>query len=213
MGISKLKISAEKGTFEVKINPSSFNVSKGIKYTEDKTPGTSANVTKFARYGPDTLSFDFILDSTGIAYAKTKSIDEILRDDFENVVYTINGETHAPNVLMIAWGRFGFKCQIESVKYDYTLFNSEGEALRVKVSASFSGYTDRDTELRNSNKKSPDLSRIITLRAGETISGLCNEIYGDPSYCMDIARYNRLSSFRNVQPGTKLAFPPLARHE
>jgi hypothetical protein len=38
---------------------------------------------------------------------------------------------------------------------------------------------------------------------------LCNRIYGDPAYFVDVARYNGLDAFRRLEPGARLQFPPL----
>ncbi|KAA6345995.1 hypothetical protein EZS27_005575 [termite gut metagenome] len=197
--------------FEVKINPSSFSVSKNIKYTEDKTLGTSEVIQKFSQYDSEALSFEFILDATGVVYKKIESIDTTIQK-FEEVVYRMDSDKHSPNIVCIAWGEYSLEGVVDSVKYDYTLFSSHGEALRVKVSVSFRGYANRIAEQKRAGKNSPDLSRIITLRAGETISALCHEIYGDSSFCVDIARYNHLSGFRDVKPGTVIMFPPLTHN-
>jgi nucleoid-associated protein YgaU len=57
---------------------------------------------------------------------------------------------------------------------------------------------------------SPDLTHLITVKAGDTLPLLCDRIYRDSGYYMEVARINGLSSFRNLQPGTTLKFPPLA---
>jgi hypothetical protein len=64
---------------------------------------------------------------------------------------------------------------------------------------------------KQAQKQSPDMTHIITLKSGESIVGWCNEIYGDASYCLDVAHYNHLPGFRNISPGTKITFPPLNR--
>ena len=53
------------------------------------------------------------------------------------------------------------------------------------------------------------MSHVVLLKEGESITFWCNTIYGDASYCTDVARYNGLDSFRNVKPGTRLLFPPI----
>ena len=209
--LEKLKISTSGASFEVKINPTSFSLNKRIEYTDDQTQGSAIEVKKYRKHGPSTLSFDFILDATGIAYDKTETIDKTI-DRFESTVYTYEGEKHQPNELVIVWGKFSFDCKLESLKYDYTLFSPSGEALRVKVSVSFTIFKKREDEQKEKGAKSPDLSRIITLKAGESIPLWCKEIYGDASYCVDVARHNSLQSFRNIKPGTAVMFPPLIRH-
>ncbi len=214
VALSKVKIyklDDSNTCFEVKINPESLKFSRKVKYAPDKVLGTSAHVSRFDGHAPSTLQFSFILDSTGIAYDKQETIQNTLKK-MEKVVYTMNGQVHQPNPLRVNWGNFSFNCRLESLDYDYSLFAPNGEPLRVKVSASFSNYITREKEVKESDKQSPDLSHVIVLKAGESIPFWCNKIYGDASYCSDVARYNGLSTIRNIKPGTRLMFPPLIRN-
>lgn len=198
-------------SFALKINPSSLNLSKRIYYKDDDVIGSSADVNKYKQHGPTVLSFDFILDSTGIAYKQTGNISDTIYE-FEAIVYNMNGEKHEPNSLQLSWGSIVFNCRLETLTYDYTLFDASGEPLRVKVSVSFSGFTTRYEEVKAAGKSSPDLSHTVTIKAGESVAFWCGKIYGDPSYCVDVAHHNGLQNFRNIKPGTTLLFPPLKRN-
>jgi hypothetical protein len=208
--LTKMKIQSKTGVFELKINPESFKFNKSIKYNEFKLFGASSGFVKYDAHAPSTLSFDFILDSTGIAYNKTESIDKTVAS-FEKVAYNMNGEIHTPNGLTITWGTFVFQCHLDSVSYDYTLFNPEGEPLRVKVAVSFTNSTTLEEAEKTAGKQSPDMTHVITLKAGESIAEWCHQIYDDASYCVDVAQYNQLQYFRNIAPGTEILFPPLVR--
>lgn len=201
----------KKDIFELKINPSSLSFSKSIKYNESEVGGNAKEIQKYASHGPETLNFDFILDSTGIAHTKTEKISDTIKK-FEKVVYKYDGEKHEPNKLQISWGDITFDCYLQNLKYDYTLFSPSGETLRVKISTTFSNSTTREEETKEKKANSPDLSHFVTLKAGETIAFWCNEIYGDFSYCKDVAEFNGITNFRNIKPGTKLMFPKLLRH-
>ena len=72
--------------------------------------------------------------------------------------------------------------------------------------ALFKTFKDLEAE---SNKSSPDLTHVIEVRAGDTLPNLCNKVYNDPSYYMQVARVNNLSDFCRLVPGTRLVFPPL----
>lgn len=210
MKIASLSDSSKK--FELLINPESLKFTRKIKYTTDPVLGTSANVNRFDGHAPSNLSFSFVLDGTGVAYEKKESVETTVKR-FENIVYLYDGKEHEPNPLRISWGNFFFNCRVESLDYDYTLFAPSGEPLRVKVTVSFVNYISREEEEAKAKKNSPDLSHVVILKAGESIPFWCRQIYGDASYCTDIARYNELDSFRNVKPGTRLLFPPLVRND
>ncbi|MCD8079074.1 MAG: hypothetical protein LUF04_01265 [Bacteroides sp.] len=189
--------------FNVQINPDSLKLDRSINYTDTQASGEPQK-QKFGNLPSSTLSFDLIFDDTGfVDHIQGNINDRIGR--LEKAIYSINGETHEPNYTLLVWGDFVFKGRLSSLNYDYSVFKPDGAPLRVKISLTFVGHKE------GSEKKSPDLSRIIVLKAGESIPWLCQKYYNDPSYCVEIARINRLKGFRDVSPGTRLLFPPLAR--
>jgi nucleoid-associated protein YgaU len=98
---------------------------------------------------------------------------------------------------------------MQTMSTHYTLFKPSGAPLRAKVDLSFVGaMSKRETELV-SNLSSPDLTHLVEVRDGDTLPLLCNRIYGDPGYYLEVARFNQLTDFRNLRPGWKLHFPPL----
>jgi hypothetical protein len=40
---------------------------------------------------------------------------------------------------------------------------------------------------------------------------MCYRIYGDSKYYIEVARFNNLNDFRNLNEGMQLKFPPLAK--
>lgn len=206
-------------TIELQINPTSLKYSIGLSYSKDKSMGKSSTEINFERSNGSTLSFDFVFDDTGVIprpqkknIVENKNLVEMI-SNLETIIYKINGETHEPNYLQINWGSFLFKGRMSSLSYDYTLFRPDGSPLRVKVSMTIKGYMNKLKEAKIVALQSSDLSRIITLKAGENIPLLCKQIYGDSSYCFDVADYNNLADFRNLQIGTQLMFPPLSHGE
>lgn len=194
------------GEFVTQVNPATLKLKKRLNYSKDGEAQGVANKRKFKSQGLDTLSFDILMDDTGIIPNKAGKIKERV-SQLEQSIYRINSESHEPSYTKVVWGTFIFRGRVESLNYDYSLFSPDGFPLRVKVSFSFEGHFDKDTTQMNS----PDLSRVITFREGDTIARYCDEIYGDASFCHEIAEYNKLSEFRKIEPGTKIHFPPLAR--
>ena len=99
---------------------------------------------------------------------------------------------------------------METMSTTYTLFKPSGYPLRAKVALSFVEAVSKAESELLSNRSSPDLTHLIEVRDGDTLPLLCKSIYGDPGYYLDIARFNNLTDFRNLKPGTKLSFPPLS---
>lgn len=198
--------SKKSGEFTTQVNPASMKLGKKLNYSQNGEAQGVANMRKFKSQALDSLSFDVLMDDTGIIPNKSGKIKDRI-NQLEQAIYRINSESHEPSYTKVIWGTFIFRGRVESINYDYNLFSPDGLPLRVKVSFSFAGYFDKDTTQMNS----PDLSRVITFRAGDTIARYCYEIYGDASFCHEIAAYNKLSEFRKIEPGTKIHFPPLAR--
>lgn len=194
--------------YRLQVNPATIKYTKEIQLTSQGPIGGQYRAPKYARHKETSLSFDTIFDATGIISDLKGGISTQIKE-LEDVVYNINGSIHRPNYLKVSWGSTIFKGVLTSLNYDYTLFAPDGSPLRVKISFSITGFLDKKQSAKLENKSSPDLSHIITLKSGDSIASVCNQIYGDPSYCIEIAKYNNLASFKDVKPGTELMFPPL----
>ena len=92
---------------------------------------------------------------------------------------------------------------------NYTLFAPGGTPLRAEVSMSFASSVTAKEEALRKNASSPDMTHIVTIKAGDTVPQLCNRIYGDGAYYLEVARINNITNFRDIKPGTTLNFPPL----
>ena len=196
--------------FEVMINPAAFKHNHSICYNKSSVPGKSADEVKFNKLLPSDISFEIVIDGTGVVRSPLL-IDDVKTQikKLSDVVYKYNGENHEPNHVKILWGDFILYGRLTSLSTDYTLFKPSGEPLRAKVSLAFKGFASSKEEEAKANKSSPDLSHIIEVRAGDTLPLLCYQIYKDCSYYMQVARINNLTNFRALKPGTKLHFPPL----
>lgn len=210
IGFKEGKFQSKRNELDLQINPASLKYTMGISYSKDKRMGVSGKEIKFDSYDDSTLAFDILLDDTGVIPMKRKSIVDMI-NFLEEVLYNLDGDTHDPNYLHVNWGSFSYKGRVSSLSYDYTMFRPDGSPLRVKISVTITGYMNRLYESQIVNRRSPDLSRLIVLKSGESVAFWCNEIYGDGSYCMDVARHNNLSDFRNIPAGTELLFPPLVK--
>ncbi len=194
------------------LNPDAIKMDKNIVYQEDKQNGSINHNTTFDRYKPEIFSFDFTIDCTGVVEG-TKEGDTATAKvkEIEDCVYNYNSELHRPSFVVIVYGQVIFKGQLAKMNTNYTLFNADGDALRAKVSMSFKGFLASDTERAKFSKNSPDMSRMIVIKEGETLASICHKVYGDSKLVMQVARYNNLNGFRNIPPGTELLFPPLMK--
>ena len=207
----QMTVGSEK--FEVMLNPSSYSHTQSIEYDEMETMGQAGSDPQFAAIGNQTVKFDIMLDSTGVVPparigAKPKAVRDQVRA-LNSIVYQYKGNSHEPSVVRLLWGSFIFFGRLTSMSTDYTLFQPSGEPLRAKVSLSFIGFMSKEEEALVANRSSPDLSHKVVVKAGDTLPLLCYRIYKDSAYYMEVARFNGLTDFRSLEPGTTIDFPPL----
>lgn len=224
-GLKKLEIVAYKdkefsqktgSSFEMMVNPASYNETKAIDYDRGKCPH-GKGAPAFNSYKGGNIKIEFILDNTGSfvnwmsyqATAKKEPLAGIIKN-LEKTVYSLLGEKHEPPFLRIAWGDLNFEGRLQEMTSDYQLFNSEGAPLRVKITLNILKYVSPVKQELMDNRNSPDLSHLVTIKDGDTLPALCRRIYENEIYCTEVARINGLTGFRHLEPGMRLLFPPLS---
>ncbi len=215
--------------FEAMINPSEFKHSHSIAYAgagkddekaeDDKPMGRTGSETRFAGVNAEDVSFSLVLDGTGVVASSKDSVNDQIAK-LKKVTYDYVGKKHETPVVRISWGKLKlastgqetsyFDGRLKSMGVTYTVFKPSGEPLRAKVSLGFVSFTTKKAQDAAANESSPDLSHLVTVRAGDTLPLLCHEIYRDTRQHLFVARANGLTSVRNLVPGTVLRFPPLA---
>jgi hypothetical protein len=164
---------------------------------------------------PESLRFDFMLDGTGVIKGD-KDINETI-EKFKKLTYQYHGNLHGPYYLQIIWGKLlkhrstPFRCRLERLDINYTLFKSNGKPLRARIDCAFKEFISEDDAAKKARLSSPDLSHVRIVRAGDTLPLLCYEIYGSAAYYPTVARLNGLTNVHRLEPGTRLLFPPLER--
>lgn len=207
------KFSAKNGnSLSIPMEPENIRFGKEIVYREDRQQGAVGGGNRFEKYRPETLSFDFEIDCTGIV-EETQENDKVYDkvDDLEKLLYVYNSDGHRPSYVVVCFAAILFKGQLSRMNVDYTLFSEKGIPLRATVSLAFVGFRCSEEERKKFHKQSPDMSRLITVKEGETLPYLCHKIYGDSLLVRQIAKFNNLGGFRNIPAGTELLFPPLKK--
>lgn len=200
-------------SFEVMINPASLSLTAGICYCENKSLGNTGSEQKFVKSQPDKLSFEIVMDGTGVVNLPIPGVgsDDVTTQikKLRAIVSRYQGEEHDINVVGLAWGKNKFFGKLDSMSIDYSLFKMNGDPLRAKVKLSFSEYLSTEEQIKKNAKSSPDMTHVIELTASDTLPALCQKIYGEGGWYLEVARINNLASFRNIPAGTRLLFPPL----
>jgi len=195
------------GSFESYVNPSEIVLSYELEYASSQGAGTTGSRMEFTKAKPGDLSLSFFLDGTG-ANGRPSDVQQKIAE-FQTVT-GYNGDIHRPNYLKIAWGTVAIKrCVLKSASIVYKLFKADGTPLRATITAVFVDAVADQTRVALAQDQSPDLTHVRVLRAGETLAGLCQQIYGDPALYLKVARANKLDQVRHLPAGTRVRFPPL----
>jgi|GEM_PF-321929 len=220
------------GSYALQLNPTELNYTfqkntgggnKGGSCTDDTNPRNEG-------LGMRSCTFSFMIDNTGAVPQKidiekgdlevgssiTPSINKL-----KNIAIDVQNETHqAPFVTFFWWNVSSgggavsagkddgfFIGQVKSFSVKYTFFNLEGEPLRAEITLQIDEYEDKKETTRE--QQSPDITKIDTIKAGDKLTLLSEKYYDDQKYYMHLAKYNNLVSFRRLNVGKQLEFPPI----
>jgi len=197
------------GTFDAYVNPNELTIAYEMEYDSAQGSGTTGSRMDFKKVKPGDLSLVFFLDGTG---ANGVKIDVQTQIEKFQTITGYNGDIHRPNYLLVAWGTIQVKrCVLKSASIAYKLFKADGTPLRAAISATFVDAVQDQTRVALAQDSSPDLTHVRVLRAGETLASLCQQMYGDATLYLKVARANQLDSVRRVPAGTRVRFPPLQK--
>ena len=196
------------GQFYVQVNPEKYSQSFSIIYDKEGSPGSMNTALKFSRMPPAELKFELIFDATGVIDTTTTDLTATLQE-FQKIVYSYDGSIHQPRYLWISWGTLAFGARLTSLSLNYTLFSPEGHPLRARADVQFANYENPAAISKKEDRRSPDVTHLVTVGAEDRLPMLSNKVYGDVRWYFNVARHNRLVSFRRLAPGRELTFPRL----
>lgn len=133
------------------------------------------------------------------------------------LVVTTDGGNNGkrPPVVELSWGQaqsnvgFPFRCVLESLKQQFTLFTSDGMPVRAKVSVSFKEYELPKEEQQREPRRSSYPAQTYTVREGDTLSGIAAAVWSDPAKWRVLADANDVSNPRALRPGQALIVPAI----
>lgn len=206
----------ETGHFEAMFNPESWSQRFAISYGKDQGYNSSGKPVNYLRTKPSELKLKLVLDGTGASQygferlASSPSVGERV-DKLLDLAYRMNGDIHEPTYLLVEWGDLTYSCRLGAIDVTYTSFDRSGKALRAELECTFIGDKAVSKRMAQENKRSPDLTHVRTVVAGDTLPLLAKSIYGSSAHYLFVAEANGLDDFRDLRPGQRLVFPPLDR--
>jgi hypothetical protein len=208
------------GRFEALINPETYTYKYKIDFCETQASGTSGVALKFNKMPPHDFNFDFLFDGTGvfkgasvtdialITPASSTNIAEQI-ESFKKKIFEYNGEKHRPNHLKIIWGTLIFKGVLVSLDIEFKLFKGDGTPLRAVAHCTFKGTVTESLRVAKENAQTADITQRRNVIAGDKLSLMTYRLYNSQSYYTDVATYNGLDGFRQLNAGENIFFPPI----
>lgn len=122
--------------FVAMINPDSFDRSVSLNYNPQKSNSHTRTVGKFKNFESEKYDFTLTLDGTGVINGVPKDVNKEI-ENLERVLFIKRKESYEPNPVQIQYCGRVFNCMVTSLGYNYTLFDTGGKPLRVKVKCAF----------------------------------------------------------------------------
>ncbi|ATL48377.1 hypothetical protein COR50_15075 [Chitinophaga caeni] len=200
------------GQMDVLINPDTYSKKIEIKYSEKQAPGTTGKLPKFSKIEPDKMDFELLFDRTGVITDQPPGLLGVEEDidQLKSLTVEYKGNKHRPRFVSLYWGTLKFDGCLQNMDISYKLFDPRGLPLRAVVRTTFMGCIEDIKRINRENAQSPDLTHVRVVKQGDTLPLMCYEIYGDSKYYIEVAKFNGLDNFREIQPADKIKFPPLA---
>jgi hypothetical protein len=211
-----MDLKEDKVTFTAYYNPASFTTTYGIEYDEKTPMGQTKYEMPVKSYTPVAYSFELLLDGTG-ASIPTNAAEQQLILDVDNKIElflqatnSYDGTIHRARYLKLVWGKtMVANVVLTGLTITKDLFDPKGSTLRAKLACSFKEFSETVKTKAVQQSQSPDMTHIRVVQQGDRLPLMCERIYGDAKLYLEVARYNKLSNYRNLVPGQKIYFPPL----
>jgi hypothetical protein len=188
--------------FQVMLNPSGYAISRGVALTKDgKTNG---------RQRESLTLEELVLDGTGVVPAAAGmplSVEAQLARLQQIMTVTLTDQEVVLPVVEVVWGTLYYIGRVEDLKTRYTLFAPDGIPLRARVSITLAEFENADKSAKK-ERADREMSRQLPVEAGLRLPELCFQAYKSTAMLEHVARYNGLTSFRNVPAGTSIVCPP-----
>ena len=212
-GYSDEKFSSKIGDYKLQVGPEAFDISLGDNTADagrdiDGSKQVPSDPPKILR----SLKFTFLIDNTGLlpslpdgCYETGTDIGQSI-EELKKVSVTENNEIHRKPFVEVTWDKLNIRGVCTDIIQEYTFFH-EATPLRAKITMNVKEISVGSNPLF----RSPDISRIPTVKEGDNLIKFCEEYYGNRELYIKIAELNNLPSFRRLKEGQSLEFPPIKK--
>ena len=203
---------ADQQSFTAMLNPETYTLDYKVEYQDGQGQGTSSAQQRFTVKKPEEFSFELLLDSSGIIDDNPRESIEDDITELRDLLLKYEGDIHEPKHFQVLWGSLLFKGRCTGLNLNFKLFNPDGKPIRALCKVSFAGSVEDNLRTAEERNESPDMTHYRMIKSGDTLPFLCFQIYGNSSHYLQVARVNKLNSFRTIEPGTEIFFPPIEKN-
>jgi contractile injection system tube protein/LysM domain-containing protein len=196
-------------------NPKEYSVSKSNKWSVPPAKGQQLGEYEFGGGDPAHMTLQLLFDT----FESGQDVRKVYTDKVWKLMWVDqklkdhqSGERGRPPRVQFQWGEaFGFEAVITSITQKFILFRENGVPVRATLDVSFQQIKD-ELFYPNQNPTSGGMGggRQVTVKEGDTLTGIAYSEYGDSSRWRAIADANRLTQVRRLRPGLVLEIPNLA---
>ncbi len=199
-------------SFKVLFNPTEYTFEDASKWEDQKGNGRRPEL-QYTGGDRKRLSMELFYDT----YEEKEDVRVYTGQLSKLLVVTTDDGNHGkrPPKLQLSWGNanpdlgFPFKCVLESLKQQFTLFDSHGTPVRAKVSVSFKEFELPKDELQKEPRRGSYPEQTYTVREGETLTSIAAALWKDPSKWRLLADANRIRNPRILTAGQSLQVPAI----
>jgi hypothetical protein len=191
-------------SIDVLFNPNLYTVAKGNSIAEAAIPGLEAPILQYVSGNTQTLTMELFFDT----YEEQTDVTEYT-DQIYGLLY-IDPDTHVPPICDITWGSFSFRGVMDNVSGKFSLFLPDGTPARATLTVTFKEYIDVDVLVQENPTQSADHRKTRLVQAGDRLTTIAFEEYGDAAKWRPIADANGLEDPKNLEVGKRLTIPALS---
>lgn len=209
---AKLKVEGNTPDIEVEFNPTEYNLSNSIQYSEKNIPGLDGPIGQYIAGNSTTLNVTLLFNTyrPPTPANPVEGGEDVTEYTKKIVALTlIDGTLHRVPKVTFSWGSINFTGMITEVKESYTMFLPDGKPVRAKVDVTFKSVYRISTDKRISPLESPDRTKVKTVMQGDSLWSIAAKEYEDPEKWRVIARENHILNPLKIYPGQTLRLPPL----